>query len=73
MAFSQKYGSKGSQKSFAQVPNVTTPRSSFNRSHGHKTTFDSGHLIPILLGFISRCEFTIDMFESKKGRHNAPR
>ena len=49
MSFSQNYGSKGAQKSFAQVPNVTTPRSSFNRSYGHKTTFDSGLLIPILL------------------------
>lgn len=32
---------------FARVPKVEIPRSSFNRSHGHKTTFDAGYLIPI--------------------------
>lgn len=33
---------------FSKVPNVTIPRSRFDRSHGHKTTFDAGYLIPIL-------------------------
>ena len=32
---------------FSQVPKARIPRSVFNRSHGHKTTFDSGYLIPI--------------------------
>jgi Capsid protein (F protein). len=32
---------------FSQVPKAEIPRSSFNRSHGHKTTFDAGKLIPI--------------------------
>ena len=32
---------------FSQVPQATIPRSSFNRSHGLKTTFDAGYLIPI--------------------------
>ena len=32
---------------FSQVPKADIPRSSFNRSHGHKTTFDAGLLIPI--------------------------
>ncbi|QXP08633.1 MAG: major capsid protein [Arizlama microvirus] len=32
--------------SFSQVPVADIPRSAFNRSHGHKTTFDSGYLIP---------------------------
>lgn len=32
---------------FSQVPNVAIPRSSFDRSHGYKTTFDAGLLIPI--------------------------
>lgn len=36
-----------SNYSFAQVPTVTVPRSTFNRSHGHKTTFDAGYLVPI--------------------------
>ena len=31
---------------FSQVPRANIPRSSFDRSHGVKTTFDSGHLIP---------------------------
>lgn len=34
---------------FSQVPTVQIPRSSFNRSHGHKTTFNSGLLIPIFV------------------------
>ncbi|WNK12453.1 MAG: major capsid protein [Microvirus sp.] len=32
---------------FSQVPQAEIPRASFNRSHGHKTTFDAGFLIPI--------------------------
>jgi len=35
--------------SFSNVPNVEIPRSSFDRSFGHKTTFDAGYLIPILV------------------------
>jgi len=31
---------------FARVPHAEIPRSTFDRSHGHKTTFDSGLLIP---------------------------
>jgi len=31
---------------FSQVPKANIPRSVFNRSHGYKTTFDSGYLIP---------------------------
>lgn len=36
-----------SQHSFAQVPKAEIPRSSFDRSHGCKTTFDAGDLIPV--------------------------
>ena len=32
---------------FAEVPHVGIQRSTFDRSHGYKTTFDSGNLIPI--------------------------
>ena len=32
---------------FSQVPKANIPRSTFNRSHGLKTTFDGGKLIPI--------------------------
>ena len=34
---------------FSQVPKVEIPRSSFDRSHGHKTTFDAGYLVPFLV------------------------
>lgn len=35
--------------SFSQVPTAQIPRSSFDRSHGHKTTMDSGVLVPIFI------------------------
>jgi len=31
------------------IPRVDIPRSTFNRSHGHKTTFDAGYLVPIFI------------------------
>ena len=34
---------------FSEVPRAEIPRSSFDRSHGYKTTFDAGDLIPIFL------------------------
>lgn len=34
---------------FSQVPRAEIPRSTFNRSHGYKTTFDAGGLVPILV------------------------
>lgn len=34
---------------FSQVPNAEIPRSSFDRSHGCKTTFDAGYLVPVFL------------------------
>lgn len=34
---------------FSQVPKAEIQRSSFNRSHGLKTTFDGGFLVPIFL------------------------
>lgn len=34
---------------FSQVPKAEIPRSKFNRSHGYKTTFDSGFLVPIFV------------------------
>lgn len=35
--------------SFSEVPRAEIPRSVFNRSHGHKTTFDAGYLVPVLV------------------------
>lgn len=37
------------QHRFSDVPNVEIPRSRFDRSHGLKTTFDAGYLIPIFI------------------------
>jgi len=34
---------------FSEVPKAEIPRSSFDRSHGVKTTFDSGKLIPFFM------------------------
>src|SRR5882757_11558565 len=31
---------------FSQVPHVSIERSTFDRTHGHKTTFNSGYLVP---------------------------
>lgn len=35
------------QHVFSQVPHANIPRSSFDRSHGLKTTFNAGYLVPI--------------------------
>lgn len=37
------------QHQFSQVPRADIPRSTFNRSHAHKTTMDADYLVPILL------------------------
>lgn len=37
---------------FAQVPSVGIERSVFDRSHGYKTTFDAGLLIPVLVDYV---------------------
>jgi hypothetical protein len=37
------------QHSFSEVPRANIPRSSFNRSHGYKTTFDADYLYPVLV------------------------
>lgn len=34
---------------FSQVPHADIQRSSFNRSHGLKTTFDAGYLVPVFV------------------------
>lgn len=35
------------QSHFATVPSISRPRSVFDRSHGYKTTFDCGYLVPV--------------------------
>lgn len=48
--------------SFSNVPNVEIPRSSFDRSFGHKTTFDAGYLVPIMLDeALPGDTFTLDL------------
>jgi len=37
------------QHQFSQVPGVSIPRSRFDRSHGHKTTFNAADIIPIFI------------------------
>ena len=38
-----------SSHNFAQVPKAEIQRSVFDRSHGYKTTFDAGYLVPVLI------------------------
>jgi len=37
------------QHKFSQIPRVEIPRSVFDRSHGYKTTFNAGDLVPIFI------------------------
>jgi hypothetical protein len=37
---------RATQHLFSQVPSTQIPRSVFDRSHGYKTTFNSGYLVP---------------------------
>ena len=37
------------QQHFSGAPRADVPRSKFDRSHGHKTTFDAGYLVPVFL------------------------
>jgi len=37
------------EHSFSRVPSAEIQRSSFDRSHGYKTTFDAGYLVPIFM------------------------
>lgn len=34
---------------FSMIPRANIPRSSFDRSHGYKTTFDAGYLVPFFV------------------------
>lgn len=37
------------QHTFSRSPQANIPRSRFNRSHGCKTTFDAGYLVPVII------------------------
>ena len=43
----KSYKTKKQQHNFRDAPTVSASRSSFNRSHSSKTTFDEGMLVPI--------------------------
>ena len=45
--FSRQRSNMPAQKDFSQVPSMSMSRSSFKRSHSHKTAFDAGYLVPI--------------------------
>lgn len=54
--------STGGQDRFARVPRAEIQRSSFDRSHGHKTTFDSGFLVPVFVDEVLPGDtFNVDM------------
>ena len=44
-----KIGGKGGNHKFSEVPAADIPRSTFDRSHGYKSTFDAGLLIPVFM------------------------
>ncbi|QCQ84637.1 major capsid protein [Blackfly microvirus SF02] len=49
---------------FSQVPKAQIERSSFDRSHGHKTTFNAGFLVPVFVdevlpGDTFNCNMTV--------------
>lgn len=47
---------------FSQVPKATIPRSSFDRSHGFKSTFDAGYLVPCFVDeALPGDSFTVNM------------
>ena len=49
MSFSKHKARKSHKHSFKEAPTVSVRRSTFDRSHTLKTTFDSGMLIPIFM------------------------
>jgi hypothetical protein len=60
-----------SSHNFAEVPRANIQRSRFDRSHSHKTTFDEGWLVPILVDeALPGDTFSCDM--SAFGRLNTP-
>lgn len=51
-----------SEHTFSQVPRVDIPRSTFNRSHRHMTSFDCDYLIPVLVDdCLPGDTFSVDM------------
>lgn len=59
------------KKDFSRIPDIQCPRSVFNRSCGHKTTFDASYLIPIFLDWVLPGD-TIHMSPTVFGRLATP-
>ena len=57
--------------SFSMVPKAEIPRSVFNRSHGLKTTFDGGDLVPVYVDEVYPGD-TFNMNPSFFARMNTP-
>jgi len=56
---------------FSEVPKAQIPRSSFNRSHGYKTTFDAGYLVPFFVDEVLPGD-TFNLKANLFGRLNTP-
>ncbi len=49
------------QHQFSQAPQANIPRSVFDRTHGYKTTFDAGYLVPVLVDqYVPGDTFNVD-------------
>jgi hypothetical protein len=59
------------QHQFSQVPKVEIPRSVFNRTHTHKTTFDAGKLVPFYIDEVLPGD-TFNVKATLFGRLNTP-
>ena len=65
------YGRSAPAKDFADVPRANIERSTFNRSHGHKTTMNAGFVTPIFLDEVLPGD-TFDLKTSAFGRLTTP-
>lgn len=57
--------------SFSQAPTADIQRSTFNRSHGYKTTFDAGKLIPVFVDEVLPGD-TVNLNPTMFARLNTP-
>ena len=65
------YGRSAPPKDFADVPKAHIERSTFDRSHGHKTTMNAGFITPIFLDEVLPGD-TFDLKTSAFGRLTTP-
>ena len=65
------YGRSAPAKDFSDVPRANIERSTFDRSHGHKTTMNAGFVTPIFLDEVLPGD-TFDLKTSAFGRLATP-